>query len=44
VRRYVREALDGFGTIVVAVLDAGVEGPVSRLLDYPEEEFGRSRS
>jgi NAD(P)-dependent dehydrogenase (short-subunit alcohol dehydrogenase family) len=41
VRRYVETALQAFGTIDVLVNNAGVEGPVSSLAEYPEEEFDR---
>jgi 3alpha(or 20beta)-hydroxysteroid dehydrogenase len=41
VRRIVAEAVDAFGTIDVLVANHGVEGPVVKLADYPEEEFER---
>jgi 3alpha(or 20beta)-hydroxysteroid dehydrogenase len=41
VRRYVDEALAAFGAIDVLVNNAGIEGPVSALVDYPEDDFDR---
>jgi NAD(P)-dependent dehydrogenase (short-subunit alcohol dehydrogenase family) len=41
VRGYVEAATTAFGTIDVLVNNAGVEGPVAGLVEYPEEEFDR---
>jgi 3alpha(or 20beta)-hydroxysteroid dehydrogenase len=41
VRRYVDAALSAFGTIDVLVNNAGIEGPVAPLAEYPEDEFDR---
>ena len=41
VRAYVAAAVDAFGTVDVLVNNAGVEGIVSDLVDYPEEEYER---
>ncbi len=41
VRGYVDAATTAFGTIDVLVNNAGTEGPVSPLVEYPEEEFDR---
>jgi NAD(P)-dependent dehydrogenase (short-subunit alcohol dehydrogenase family) len=41
VRRTIAEATDAFGTIDVLVNNHGVEGPVVKLADYPEDEFER---
>jgi NAD(P)-dependent dehydrogenase (short-subunit alcohol dehydrogenase family) len=41
VRGYADAALSAFGTIDVLVNNAGIEGPVSQLVDYPEDEFDR---
>ena len=41
VRRFVDAATTAFGTIDVLVNNAGVEGPVAQLAEYPEEEFDR---
>ncbi len=41
VQRYVAETLAAFGTVDVLVSNAGIEGPVTQLVDYPEDEFDR---
>ena len=41
VRHYVSAAIDEFGRIDVFFNNAGVEGPIADLVDYPEEEFER---
>jgi 3alpha(or 20beta)-hydroxysteroid dehydrogenase len=41
VHRLVAEATDAFGTIDVLVNNHGVEGPVVKLAEYPEDEFDR---
>jgi 3alpha(or 20beta)-hydroxysteroid dehydrogenase len=41
VLRFVDVATREFGTIDVQVNNAGVEGPVARMADYPEDEFDR---
>jgi len=41
VRRYVKAARDAFGRIDVFFNNAGVEGPIADLVDYPEDEFER---
>ena len=41
VRSYVAAAVDAFGTIDVFFNNAGVEGVVSPIEEYPEEEFDR---
>jgi NAD(P)-dependent dehydrogenase (short-subunit alcohol dehydrogenase family) len=41
VRGYVSAAVSAFGTIDVLVNNAGVEGVVADLVDYPEDEYER---
>jgi NAD(P)-dependent dehydrogenase (short-subunit alcohol dehydrogenase family) len=41
VRGYVGAAVEAFGTIDVLVNNAGIEGPVAPLAEFPEEEFDR---
>src|SRR5262245_20172785 len=41
VRRVVEEATTAYGTIDVLVANHGIEGPVTRLVDYPEDDFDR---
>jgi NAD(P)-dependent dehydrogenase (short-subunit alcohol dehydrogenase family) len=41
VRRYVAAAVRRFGTIDVLVNNAGVEGVVADIVDYPEDEYER---
>jgi 3alpha(or 20beta)-hydroxysteroid dehydrogenase len=41
VARYVAQAVDHFGTIDCLINNAGIEGAVTSLLDYPEEVFDR---
>src|SRR5262249_24261904 len=41
VRGYVDAAVAAFGTIDVLVNNAGIEGVVSDLVDYPEDEYDR---
>src|SRR5439155_21125583 len=41
VRRFVGAATSTFGTIDVLINNAGVEGPVAQLAEYPEDEFDR---
>lgn len=41
VSRYVSAAVSAFGTIDVLVNNAGIEGVVADLVDYPEDEYER---
>jgi NAD(P)-dependent dehydrogenase (short-subunit alcohol dehydrogenase family) len=41
VRRVVEEAVAAFGTVDVLVNNAGIEGPVAPVHEYPEEDFDR---
>jgi NAD(P)-dependent dehydrogenase (short-subunit alcohol dehydrogenase family) len=41
VARFIDAAVMAFGTVDVLVNNAGVEGPVAQLAEYPEDEFDR---
>ena len=44
VEAYTREAVDRFGGLDIAILNAGITGPIVPLDDYPLEEFDRVMS